>query len=653
MANAPIIIMACGAAFLAMFTSALAHEGPVAMASDGDAIVVDGHLSDWPEATRWTLLPHILGTTGADDSDLSGAFAVAVDRPEGVAYIALRVRDDVIVREPQGQNIDHLRDNPDGALVYLDLGHRAGAAESIELSWVREPILVHGQSLSPQDWFDAARRESQGDVVYEWRVDLAALAQVAGVDIDWSADLQRVIGFNIEYWDRDGPTDGAVLRWMDGARDGEDASLLGDLIIGMPPSETHVVSGRTQWLEDRAGDAPRWAHFELASNPNVVVHAKAGADGVFEARLPEERWRAFASDPLTLQSVGERIEIDLAAAPTREVLTLTTDRPRQIPLRDIISGRMTELGVRTVGVAYIQNNEFVFNETVGLEMDGSAAGVDTVFRLASITKPISATAFLSLVEDGRLRLDTRLADAFIDPDLRGDPRVRALTFEMAMRHLTGLPNWRGSDGLEFIHAPGTVQEYSGEGYEYARRAIEAMTGEDLQPLSERTVFEPAGMTRTSHRWPEWAASSFAGEYFGYGGRVDHATPDEPNAAANLLSTPTDLGRFAIWINETRGGISAPLWEEVLVANSEALRTGWSTSPHAVGWIVHEADGVRLLEHSGGQWGIRTHLITVPERGDALVVLTNSSAGWDLIELVFHQTLNAGGEYDAIRDALYE
>ena len=224
---------------------------------------------------------------------------------------------------------------------------------------------------------------------------------------------------------------------------------------------------------------------------------------------------------------------------------------------------------------------------------------------------------------------------------------------MAFRHLSGLPNWRGGRPLRFLHEPGSIQSYSGEGYEYVRRAVEAATGEDLQALSEARVFGPAGMTHTSHGWPDWADADFAGEYFGSGGPVRHARPERPNAAANLLSTPTDLGRFAIWVNETQGGLSDALWARALTPNAAALRSGESTAPHGVGWIVHDAGGTPLLEHSGGQWGIRTHLITLPESGEALVVLTNSSAGWELIELVFHETLNREGRFDAIARDLYQ
>lgn len=62
-----------------------------------------------------------------------------------------------------------------------------------------------------------------------------------------------------------------------------------------------------------------------------------------------------------------------------------------------------------------------------------------------------------------------------DPDIADNPYVKKLTTRIILSHQTGFPNWRGNnaDGkLTFEFEPGTKYQYSGEGYEYLRKALE-------------------------------------------------------------------------------------------------------------------------------------------------------------------------------------
>jgi len=300
----------------------------------------------------------------------------------------------------------------------------------------------------------------------------------------------------------------------------------------------------------------------------------------------------------------------------------------------------------------VVDGALTYARTFGIQANGAPATDDTVFRVASITKPVSAAAIFALTAQNQWSLETPLADYWIDPDLTGDPRVQALTSAMVLRHLTGLPNWRGGGDLAFIQDPGAGQSYSGEGYEFMRRAVERALDEDFQSLNDRLVFTPAGMQHTHHGWPEGVEDHFAGEYFASGGAVRHSTRDTPNAAANLLSTPTDLARFARWFMQTRAGLDDTAWAEMIRPNPGALISSDGGAAHGLSWLVHEENGRLILEHSGGQWGIRTHLVMVPEEGRALVVLTNSSAGWPLIGRIFDATLNADGALAHTREQLY-
>lgn len=635
----------------ALGAPALAHTGPALVAAPSDPITVDGAFDDWPEHTLWEPLPHTgFGAVSGPD-DLSGRFAVAFNAEAGRLYIALEVQDDVIVREPQAASLPVLRTNPDGALVYLDLLHRGTFTETVELSWVRRPLLAVDQALMPDALFDIARVETASGAAYEFSVDLRALNARYDRPFRPEMGLDALIGLNIEYWDRDAADDGAVLRWTTGPRDGEDSRRLGDVfLLADGPAALQRVEGRAAWREPGQAPTPRQVAISRAGDPDFTVWAGAHPDGTFHVKLPPGAYVARAADPATLLSASETRRIEVAGHPIRLVEPIFT-RPDGAPLDQLIPAMMTESGVRTVGVAWVEDGALAYARTFGVEADGDPASEDTVFRVASITKPVSAAAVFSLAANDRWSLDEPLANHWVDPDLDGDPRVDQLTSRLAMRHLTGLPNWRGGRDLHFVHDPGRRQSYSGEGYEWMRRAIERGFDESFQTINAREVFAPAGMTRTSHGWPDGVEADFAGEYFATGSAVDHSTWNEPNAAANLPSTPTDLARFAIWFMDTRAGLSEAQWADMATANARALIPE-DGSPHGLSWLVHTGDDRLVLEHSGGQWGIRTHLILLPEENRALVVLTNSSAGWPLIARIFDATLNADGGLSATAEQLY-
>ena len=73
---------------------------------------------------------------------------------------------------------------------------------------------------------------------------------------------------------------------------------------------------------------------------------------------------------------------------------------------------------------------------------GIAAPENTIFNIASMTKPVVAMLTLKLVESGQWNLDEPLWDYWVDPDVADDPRLAKLTTRYVLSHQTGFPNWR-------------------------------------------------------------------------------------------------------------------------------------------------------------------------------------------------------------------
>lgn len=154
----------------------------------------------------------------------------------------------------------------------------------------------------------------------------------------------------------------------------------------------------------------------------------------------------------------------------------------------------------------------------------SAAGtarvdIDSVSTMGSITKPITATAIMRLVADGKLSTDDRLDKYFAD--VPADKS--AITIHHLLSHQAGFPGAIGGDGerigrdafvrqalaTPLLFAPGDGYEYSNVGYSLAAAIIEIVSGQDYERFLSERLFKPAGMQDTGYHLPGWNAERLA------------------------------------------------------------------------------------------------------------------------------------------------
>ena len=310
--------------------------------------------------------------------------------------------------------------------------------------------------------------------------------------------------------------------------------------------------------------------------------------------------------------------------------------------------------VPALAVAVIQKDRLVALGAVGVRKHASPETVTTAdrFHLGSDTKAMTATMLAMLVEQGRLRWDTTLAEAF--PDLRETmhPDYRAVTLEQLLQHRGGTPADLTRDGLwarlckregtpreqrELLaktvlswpsaKPPGTEFLYSNAGYAIAGVMAERASGEAWEDLMRQMLFEPLGMASA-----------------GFGAPGMPGVIDEPrgHAVGWLLTTPMEPGPAAD--NPPAIGpagivhCSLPDWAKFIRAHLRGERGGSGllkpesfgrlhTPPpscdYALCWGVMEsaAEG-RCLSHAGSNtmWFVRAWLAL--DRDYAVLVATN-------------------------------
>jgi len=244
---------------------------------------------------------------------------------------------------------------------------------------------------------------------------------------------------------------------------------------------------------------------------------------------------------------------------------------------------------------------------------------------------------LALVGQGKWALDEPLSNYWVDPDLKSKPELAHLTTRMVLRHLSGLPNSRGGGPLAFSSEPGAQQSYSGEGFRYLRRAIEAKYGRSFQSMADEYVFDPAGMTQSTFAWPADNEARVAGKFYG-DFEFDVPKGDESNIVGGLYATTRDLGRFLVWMNNDTG-LSDELWAELATPNDIELLSAPEEDPrrHGLSWVIYDQNDLTLT-HGGNEMGVRAYIAILPDRQSGLAVVVNGSGGVPLIRAIFEATL---------------
>jgi len=204
----------------------------------------------------------------------------------------------------------------------------------------------------------------------------------------------------------------------------------------------------------------------------------------------------------------------LAAGPVEQ------SDPKVDQISALITQKMAEYGVPGVAFGIVKNGQATV-KTFGVTNvdDPQPITPDTVFALASISKTVTATAMMRLVEQGKVSLDDPVRKYLPDFKVADE----ATTRDVKIWHLlTHTPGWegqlssedRGVQSLAYfvetmkdlprLAAPGEVWSYNNAGFVVAGRVIEVVTGQTIHQAFKSLVFDPIGLTRAFTRGEELA-----------------------------------------------------------------------------------------------------------------------------------------------------
>lgn len=306
-----------------------------------------------------------------------------------------------------------------------------------------------------------------------------------------------------------------------------------------------------------------------------------------------------------------------------------------------------------LSIAVVQDDKVVLLKGYGLREAGQPARVDadTVFQLASFSKPLSATVVAALVSRKVVDWDTTIAA--LDPafQLQGAYPTQQLTVRDLFAHRSGLPGDAGNelealgydratilDRLRLVPPSSSFRagySYSNFGLTEGAVAAAKPTGKPWEQVAEDELYRPLGMASTSSRHADFLArTNRAALHIGGAGKWAAKLTREPDAQAPAGGVSSNARDLAQWLRlELAKGVfdGKPLInEDALAATHQPLMargrnpvTG-AASFYGLGWNVEFGRHGLSWGHAGAfSVGARTLVTIYPEAGIGIVVLANA------------------------------
>jgi len=308
----------------------------------------------------------------------------------------------------------------------------------------------------------------------------------------------------------------------------------------------------------------------------------------------------------------------------------------------LVQREMVERNVPGLALGIVYKGELVYAKGYGqadLE-NGVPVTPDSVFAIASVSKPVLALGVAVLVEQGKLSWSDPIAK-----HLPGTPPIwRDITLAHLANHTSGIvresPAFDGArvqteaDLLAATYpvpldfATGTKMQYCNICYFALAEVISRVSGIPWPTYMATTVFQPAGMAGTRTTTVDDLVPRRVASYSWVNGRqqkVSEYKAVRPSGA--FLSTITDLARLEAALHAGRVVSQAArrvMETPSLLEDGTAGKMNPASQGYGLGWEIGEVDGRRRMSHGGSLAGFRTIYARYPDQGWAVIILANGT-----------------------------
>ena len=335
------------------------------------------------------------------------------------------------------------------------------------------------------------------------------------------------------------------------------------------------------------------------------------------------------------------------------VITLTTvsasfaiqeQQPDFAQLEKVVLEELKETNTPGATIAIVSGDRVIYTRAFGTSNieTGAPMTPEMLFRIGSTTKMFTATALVTLAEDGKLKLDEA-----IGKHVDGlNPRIAGLTAHQLLTHTAGVideaPMYGDHDDSamgrtirswkddELFTEPGKIISYSNPGYWLAGFVVESISKKPFADQMSESIFKPLGMTSTTFR-PTVAMTYPLAQGHNAAGRSAPTVvrPFADNAASwpagSMFTNVLDLSRFIIaFMNGGKLEGKQVLSPQVIarLSTPQVSIPSDPNSKYGYGLMVSNYRGVRVVEHGGSRSGYGSVIKMAPDHRFAVIVLGN-------------------------------
>jgi len=308
----------------------------------------------------------------------------------------------------------------------------------------------------------------------------------------------------------------------------------------------------------------------------------------------------------------------------------------------VIERQMHDRRIPGLSLAIVRDGKVIKAQGYGLANVEHAAPAtpETAYLLASMTKQFTAAGILMLADEGKLSIDDPIGKYLADPP----DAWKEITIRQLLGHTAGLKDrfeedtlngakWRMAYSTAELYqaarqraldfSPGTVWQYSDQGYFLLGMIIERASGQSYRDFLKKRIFAPLGMDASTTIMLAEITPHLANGYSIQGGSWVHNRRDMDFGMTShfgIVSTVLDLARWDTALREQRLLKPADyrLWWTPVSLNDGSRAFG-PLGSYGFGWFLDKFRGHRMIYH-GGATG--TAILRLPDDGLTVIVLTN-------------------------------
>jgi CubicO group peptidase (beta-lactamase class C family) len=321
-------------------------------------------------------------------------------------------------------------------------------------------------------------------------------------------------------------------------------------------------------------------------------------------------------------------------------------------IRKIINDKIEKGEIPSLSIAVAENDKIIWMESFGYadKENNIKATPNTLYSIASISKPLTATGIMKLNEMGKIDLDadvlTYIAPLNLKYYVNNGSKV---TCRNLLNHTGGLPmyfNYYYDDTLNIppmenvikkygivVYPPSTKYSYANLGYGMLGYIISKVTKRDFNEFMTEEIFKPLGMPQTTVDISSQTKSKLARRYDGNGKLLPFSFSDTPGAG-NFSTTVNDLIHFGLfhlgnYNNTVLKSSTIHLMQQKqyldTLSSDEIYNKYFNRNNCGLGWFINEKDyKYKVVYHAGGMDGAEGMLKLVPEKSLAVAALVNKS-----------------------------